>query len=77
MVVSTSNVVEMFVVRRETCDKLSRSVGQIDRKYGGYLAYRMYKNKQETPSNRRIIVPCKEIVAKESNSGVKIFTGNS
>jgi len=32
MDVSTSNLVETFIARRETCDALSRSVGQLNRK---------------------------------------------
>jgi len=32
MVVSTLNLVETFITSEETCDALSRSVGQLDRK---------------------------------------------
>jgi len=32
MIVSTSNLVEIFIVRGETRETLSRSVGQVDRK---------------------------------------------
>jgi len=35
------------------------------------------KNQQKTSSNRRNIVPRKEIVVKESNGDVKILTGSS
>jgi len=35
------------------------------------------QNSQQTSSNRRNIVPSKEIWVKESNAGVKIFTENS
>jgi len=31
MVVSTLNLVETFIVMGETCDALSRSVGELDR----------------------------------------------
>ena len=30
-----------------------------------------WKNQQTTSSNRRNIIPCKEIVVKESNAGIK------
>jgi len=45
MVVSTSNLVETFIVRYASRDTLSRSVGQLDRKYiyGGHSAYPMQK----------------------------------
>jgi len=36
-----------------------------------------FKNQQKTSSNRRNIIPDKEIGVEESNSGVKIFTRNS
>jgi len=37
-----------------------------------------YKHQQKTSSNRRNIVPYKEIIRiKEPNSGVTVFTGNS
>jgi len=35
------------------------------------------KNQQKTSSNRRNIVPHKEIGIKESNASVIIFTGSS
>jgi len=33
MVISTLNLVETFIVRGETCDAFSRSVGQLDWKW--------------------------------------------
>jgi len=36
-----------------------------------------FKNQQKTSSNRRNIVPCKEIWIKESNGDVIILTGSS
>jgi len=35
------------------------------------------KNQQKTSSNRRNIVPCKEIGVRESNGDVGILTGSS
>jgi len=37
----------------------------------------MQKKQQKMSSNGRNIVPRKEIWVKESNAGVKVFTGNS
>jgi len=41
------------------------------------IQYIECKNEQNTSSNRRNIVSCKEIWVKESNAGVKILTGSS
>jgi len=35
------------------------------------------KSQQKTSSNRRNIVPCKQIGVKESNGNVRILTGSS
>jgi len=35
------------------------------------------KNQRQTSSNSRNIVLCEDVGVNESNSGVKIFTGNS
>jgi len=46
MIVSTSNLMEIFIIRYASRDTLSRSVGQLDPKYkyGGYSAYPMQKS---------------------------------
>jgi len=77
MVVSTSNLVEIFTVRGETRDTLSMSVGETGSRSMVDIQYIECKNQQETYSNRRNIVCYNEIMVKLSNSGVKIFTGNS
>jgi len=77
MVVSTSNFVKVFIVRGETRDTLSRSVGQADQSRGMVDNQHIQcKTQQKTSSNRQNIAPCKEIGVKESNSNVKIFTKN-
>jgi len=46
MVLSTSNLVETFIAKGETCDALSRSVGELDRKYkygGGSVSVKIRK----------------------------------
>jgi len=72
MVISDSNLVEIFTVRGDTRDTLSSSVGRADRKYRSMVDIQHIesRNQQKTSSNRRNIVICKEIGAKKSNADV-------